>query len=485
VNASANPEKFFEEHGVSPKVWKARPYGVYTPTDPGAVREAYTSLPQQGQRAYMTGLSRQSDDEGPIGGLVITRHPPPDMGLQRVFAELRPDRSVKTGPPYCHCHPTKRPTEAPLHPSTGQPLAKRHIHTADAMRKHIERDKAEDDHRGVNTEEIHWHQPRGKYVFPPSPRREKVWHHDHDEVYEGKPEKRSEHVRRHHGGVDLPGSHRHSRMVKDKSKSLARRLDIHPHALANVTQARRVFYGIEGCIKADAILSAGEAVFSVPSVTLWDPPELQQFAEKYLVGKIIVIVPDADWFKNPLVYTQAMLCRSTLRRVRLDALVAAPPIERLKEDIKGVDDFLAADGRIDDLEVIGREAPFLEIAEWVSRHGWRRDRMARDAQVLESLALHAAPSDGTLRVSLRTLARVMGVRVNRVSRGVEDLLEYGAIEVDKPLVTQRGMWRGNYFDPALEWEDRPIITVAPALRAADLPIRRLGEIEGSTLGRAA
>ena len=321
---------------------------------------------------------------------------------------------------------------------------------------------------------------------PPAPTKDVSWAHDHSEAYAGKPGKQDAHVARWHNGVNVAGRHVHSSKRKDESANYAKRLDVHPFALEKFEQAERVFFVIEGCIKADAVLSTGEAVFSVPSVTLWDAPELPQFIEAYLQGKEVVIVPDADWFENAAVKRQAMLCRSFLRSQGLRALVAAPPIEGVKDEIKGVDDYLAAGNSLDDLVVIDREVE-VDYLEWLKgqaptkvlygRRGplelrrqlpgsRRRDGRKRSAEVVEALALHA-DDDGTFSSSLGTLARVVGMHRKRVPRGLNDLVESGAATIDKPLATQSGVHRGNYYDRTLEWVDRPTITVHPDLRAKE------------------
>ena len=135
--------------------------------------------------------------------------------------------------------------------------------------------------------------------------------------------------------VFLPGS------VED-------RIDLHPRSAALLADADRVFFALEGALKNDAILSAGEAVFSVPSVTLWKPEELQRFAKDFLAGKTVFVVPDADWIGNPMVDWQALLVRTYLREALGDALVhiAAPPVEFFHDTgEKGVDDWLGTYGR--------------------------------------------------------------------------------------------------------------------------------------------
>jgi Domain of unknown function (DUF3854) len=389
----------------------------------------------------MTRLARQKD------GIVINRHRAlPEKS--HVYAELRPDTPVRTGPPVWHYHPTVRTNEdvpvIPDGPSAGRELSKHRIYTLEAMQRngHIARDKNPDDHAGVNNVAVHCHIPQGKYLFCP--------------------------------GADH-----------------AKRLDLHPLALPLLESAERVFFVIEGCLKADAVLSQGEAVFSVPSVTLWDAPELPEFIATYLQGREVVIVPDADWYENRAVLTQAMLCRSFLRRHGLGALVAAPPIEGVKEGIKGVDDFLAAGGNLNDLVVIEREVeagrlakflwertPKIEVLGRELRAGRlpgearRRDGRNRNAEVVEALALHA-DVNGRYAAPLRTMARVMRVPIKKVTRAIDDLLDCGAITVDRPLRTQSGVWRGNYFDRAEEWVDRPTITVHPDLRAT-MTCRPLG-----------
>jgi hypothetical protein len=472
---------FFKEHAITPEVGFGRPYVRWTADDPSPVLEAYHWLNRY-QRGYMTYLAVQDN------GVVIVRHAPPDLDLSHVYAELRPDHPVKTGPSRWHCHPSTPPRAVPVipeGPSAGKPLSKRQTYTLDAMIRngHIGRDKGEDDHAGTNCEDVHKHQPRAKYLFPPAPTKDFSWAHDHSEAYAGKSGRRDAHVARWHSGVDVSGRHVHSSKRKDESANYAKRLDVHPLALEKFEQAERVFFVIEGCIKADAVLSTGEAVFSVPSVTLWDAPELPQFIAKHLQGKEVVIVPDADWFEKPAVKRQAILCRSFLRSHGLEkALVAAPPTEGAK-DIKGVDDFLAAGNSLDDLVVLDREVD-VDYLEWLKRQAppkilasglklhrplpgsGRRDGRKRSAEVVEALALHAN-DDGTFSSSLGTLARVVGIHRRRVPRGLDDLLETGAATVDKPLATQSGVWHGNYYDRALEWVDRPTITVHPDLRAKE------------------
>jgi hypothetical protein len=312
-----------------------------------------------------------------------------------------------------HFHGDDRESADLTIPSTGKPLPKRWTHDPMDMDRHIEKK-----HGGVNVQAVHLDENRAKYVFPPG---------------DG-----------------------------------AKRLDVHPTAWPRLMKALRVFFVIEGCIKSDAVLSAGEAVFSVPSVTLWNAPELGAFT-RALIGKAVYIVPDSDWTTNGKVMTQALYCRTHLRRLGVtDTRVAAPPLELYEQDksIKGIDDFLAHGGSVSDLAVLERETGY-GLAEWLAeKRTWRKDKVVRGAEVLETLALHA-DMNGQIRASLRTVASIMGgVHHSRVERGLRDLEECGAVEIEGSLETfarhydrQTRSWVG------WEWKERPPITIAPELRA--------------------
>jgi hypothetical protein len=452
------------ERGISPDVIDGRPYIPWTTEDVVPVQEAYKDLPSA--RSTTTRWARQND------GLLIVRHAPERLPhLAPMWPEMRPNKAIRTKLT-THVHPTVKPKDPPLHPTSGNPLPRRHIHTAKAMAKHIE--KA---HGGVNVEEVHQHWSDGKYLFPPGPK-----------------------ITRHRRWVDQNGAVQTSTYkVKDPHANLAKRIDVHPLAESLFESARCVYFVIEGCLKADAILSRGEAVFSVPSVTLWDAPELEEFASAYLLGKFVVIVPDADWFKNGAVESQALMCRSALRKLGIAAVVAAPPQDFGR---KGVDDFLAAEGVLDDLIVFGRERPHAlkawptetrrsqerihmgHLPTWlihrlrIQADGTetgkyvRHDRLKRNVDVLDASALHAG-FDGTLCGSLTRLAGVMGVDEHQVRRAVEELRDAGALTAVGSLETVRGSWRGEYYDWREDWEQRPTLVLHPDLRYPESKQMRL------------
>jgi hypothetical protein len=467
--ASPGSSQWWEDRGIIPEVRGLR-YQRYLAKDKQPLGDAYDGL-SPAQRGTMTRRAHSTDEDGnPVDGLIIFRHAPQGMSLGRIYPELRPDRPVKTRR-IEHFHGSTKP-EGELLNSKGNPVAKKHIRTAKSMRKHIVKD-----HCGKNVEGVHEYQKYAKYLFPPSPRVSRTFYHEHDEM---RPDRRDAHVAgRYHQGKDQAGRHSHTRMVKDEHESLARRIDVHPLlSREKFENADRVFFALEGCIKSDAIFSAGEVVFSVPSVTLWQAEELRDFLESYsLIGKTVIIVPDSDWADNPAVFTQAMLCRSMLRTFGVNALVAAPPADADGKK-QGVDDFLGkGKGKLDDLLIIDRQPP-VGLEQWLLRHkpNHNMQGIKRDAEVLDALARHAG-SNGKIQPPLLTLTRILGMdNVRQAQRAIESLLKTGAIKTDGSLETVRGQWKGNFYSYDEDWEERPTITIHRELRAHELPQMSLGNL---------
>jgi hypothetical protein len=448
-----NGPDIFTERGIKPEVVASRPYVRWTTGNHKPLEDAWHPHLERERRPFVTKIANQS------GGYVITRHPPPRFGLGPIAAEIRPDAPVITsmlrdGHDHAKVRAYRRSSEL-----LAEHLRKKHG-PEDPVRLGKEASFIDG---GRNVEG--WHAHPAKYVFCPSPRVEKD-----------------------------------GRWVKGKGS--AQRLDVHPHAVALLEEADRVFFGIEGCLKADAILSRGEAVFSVPSVTCWDAPELEDFARAYLTGRTVYIVPDADWYDNPLVLCQAMLCRSFLRERGINAWVAAPPSD--PKDVKGnpvykgVDDFLGTPKfGVDGLDVIGREAP-PAIEEWAQEQPGRVDGARRNADLLQVLSLHARRGDGTIYKSIPTLSRLMRASGREMSkrtvhRALDDLLE------SPGLTSPRALWvveddegnRGStdlhepmkvrtrsgheYWTP-VDWEeDRPTLKIASEFRAIEPELRRVGD----------
>ena len=155
------------------------------------------------------------------------------------------------------------------------------------------------------------------------------------------------------------------------------------------------------------MLSQDEAVFSVPAVTQWRVDEMADFVV-LPEGQTVFIVPDADWKRKWQVRRQAIQCYSYLRGFGLERVfVAAPPVdadglplEGPYGEMKGVDDFLGAGNKLDQLVVVRRELPEefdaweAKIAELAKEHGRGRylEGVRRDAEVLRATSLSAGIS---------------------------------------------------------------------------------------------
>lgn len=471
MNETRNPD-FFADRGIPEEIWRARPYVWWTPEDPTPATELFARL-DPGQRAFVAKLVHQAP------GYAIVRRPPPmTPPLADIYPELRPLEPVRTQGPRTHWHGDGEPPAdllwyqtVPGTRTTWQP----HI---DRPKDHPERARP-DEHRGVNTEELHEHQALAKYVFPSGARMTGAYVHTHEDGWKRtaaavRPAKREAHIDRQHEGHDVAGVHTHEVRVPDPdAPAMAKRLDVHPMAVQKIIDEPVVFFVIEGCIKADAVLAAGAAVFSVPSVSLWACDELKRFAIDYLRDKVVVIVPDADWTSNDAVINQARMCQAALYRLDVPEIhVAAPPPTLGDRATKGVDDFIGAGGHLEDLLVIDSEPPEA-IHDYVLQMGVRRDRARRDEAVIWALSTYTGPN-GKFAAPLRTLARLMGMGEMSVSRSIRDLEDVGALTVDGD-VTLDNIAR-DYFSRQRDWKARPTIILAPELRSADRPEQRLGDL---------
>jgi hypothetical protein len=387
-------------HGIDPMVWNAREVWRYGEGDAATVWAAVSRFLPSSKKGTITRWVNQT------GGLVMPKTAVP--GGPDIAPQLRPDNPITTdlrpGPYTFH---GELGDEWPTTPN-GKPLLRQHVWEPDRQEtlRHIAKH-----HGGVNTSEVHRHgKGDGKYVF-------------------------------------LPGA-------KEA------RIDLHPFARALLPTARRVFFVLEGALKNDAVLSAGETVFSVPSVTLWRrrtevvPSELIAFARQHLGDKMVFVIPDADWAENDAVRWQAHLVREYLREVLGDTAVhiAAPPLSFFKDTReKGVDDWLGTPGQawarenghvpgIDGLEIFGKEITrprprgFGSFADAVRGdiRMWPRE----EAHALTMLSL-LGPQH---RRSLAGLASVMDVSGSghdeRALRVLQRLVERQAIAVNGSLAVE-------------------------------------------------
>jgi hypothetical protein len=453
------------KRGVSRQVWEARGYVPYFGSehpdyDPDTVKRVLGAFDlSSGQKGTYTRFTNSAADElgrrGYGGGLMMLKHPVP--GAPSVLPQLRPEHELETGKVIWHDHDRA---------FRGNP---------EGLARHLEKE-----HLGVDQPGLHDHDRRAKYLLPTRKYEPCSHHHSTDPRYRGARglEKLCGHLRKHHRLTIQPwererlawlrdnfpqGEHEHRRPARNQH--IADRLDIHPSALERLLtdDGGRVFFALEGCIKADSILAhliatnTPGSVFNVPSVTLWKAPELTRFANEYLSGRLVVIVADADWHDNTQVVRQALLCREYLRDLDIEAHVAAPPADQDDEGNlkhKGVDDFLSAGGSLEDLVVVDREALF-------------------------SLALYTS-KEGQIRSSTRGLATLLGTRRDAecVRDKLQSYIDLGLLTSDRELSLSENEWTDNRH---LEWtgdnpESWPTLTVHEDFRYTER-ILRLGDFE--------
>jgi hypothetical protein len=299
--------------------------------------------------------------------------------------------------------------------------------------------------------------------------RERAWH-----------EAGRHHVDQETGKVFLPvdGQHTHDDTLRAKylltPGDTGKRLDCHPST--EWGNAHRVFFSLEGTLKNDAIVSAGEAAFNVPSVTLWNVEEEEYEAEwetdaggeVYLAGRAfmanelhdfaarlagtpVVVVCDSDWAHNAAVRRQAFATVLALQTAGVPAVAAAPPEgrdlgwnhavtgHRMRAKL-GVDDFLAAGGRLGEMRAV---VPVGVRGLQELRNRLRRRRRKHKAEamthVAEQLVMVATSDHVAEAASGRIAARLgmpsgriaarLGMPQQTVTDHVNDLIEDGELEV--------------------------------------------------------
>jgi hypothetical protein len=288
---------------------------------------------------------------------------------------------------------------------------------------------------------------------------------------------------------DVWEAHEHFLTVK-ASYNDAARIDVHPWAMETLRGAPVIFAGMEGCLKADAMLSAilrdrlDASVYSFPSVTLGKCPELPRFADEFLQGKTVIAVLDADWAdpsKEGAVENQGRIYQARLLALNVPKVhLAAPPLDSGQ---KGVDDFLGiGEGNLSELVCIDVQAPELEaIEQWIMSNSpiVRFSAVRKAAHILRSMAVFSGSSKA-LSVTLSCMANVMDIPVQTVSDHLARFQQWGAVEVDGELDTGPS-WFGGF-----DWEHRPTIRLIPdVMQATVLPERELIDVLGpSFFGRS-
>jgi len=445
--------EFRWEHGISEEVWRRRGYARYASADELIAIDPGYALISRGRVEWRT----------KVPGLAILRRPLPGTAGPTPLAELRPDEPLVTKVQY-HGHDFDDPDHehdwddpfVPCHQGrSGQPRTL-------PRRKDCDRDH-------------HKHAETAKYIFVPGELVERVslradlpWVRGEPFTQEVLDRRRVEQrraedalservggnvrgendrvwleqvVRREVGlplwprrprgaeetvklgKVDIDGTtYELTSTLRKARESESMRVDINPLGLEMLPEAERIYLGLEGCIKADAILSAvireGEraSAVSVPSVTLW--PRHADFYDSDLrvlaeMGKDVVLVVDADWSapknKGAVLAQASQVAHSLAVYGVKQVCVAGPPGPE-----KGADDYLATPGAsLSRFVVIAQRdsGPDRERLQESFRAGQVSFTVA--AAVVDTVHRRSNPHDGKARATSEQLAREIRERQPR------------------------------------------------------------------------
>jgi hypothetical protein len=456
------PEAFFAEHGISPQLG-ARHLRRWEGKDKEPIRSAYQDESKD-RRDWWARIAERTD------GWVMNAYAPPGLGLTPILAQLRPDDPVATEGITAwdwELHPTKRlhPNARPVIPECitreGVPVwssrldgrtSRARAYKRAKMSGHVDR-KAKDAPR---------HLAELNGPFAP------IVHGGHDDG---------------HSGSNCEYVHAHQDVAKYMLNRDGKRVNMYPEAVSRFGAADVVYLILEGKLKHLACLTyiiehdLRAACVDVASVTLWNCPELVAVALRYLVGKTVVIVADADGHDNPNVMQQSFLLERQLASLGISAVVALPPDDRDARGellCKGLDDYLAAGGRLEDLVVYGRQMSNRAVVNAALREADIAEAdMGRLAEAVELLAyfaferkkkvfhLDGPPTEriipeGRLKMgldALEAIAQAIGSDRWRIIADAELLKEHGIIKINKPLTTEPNQYAGG--KPRREWRKRP------------------------------
>lgn len=241
----------------------------------------------------------------------------------------------------------------------------------------------------------------------------------------------------------------------------ASRMEAHrdPQNIKNLTEGNgRVYFVMEGQIKADAVLSQIKkedpkaAVVSVPSVTAWNEKEVSWATNKYFKGRDVVLIPDADGVTNDAVVKQA---RTLSGRMVKDGAgrvtVASPPLVKNKrgklevEDVwyptgvkdgrKGVDDHIGIGrGTLGDLTFNDTPRVKFDLSKETGSRRLRPNSVKNATTTLEAVS-DLSGERGAGRISKKSISKATGLPESSVHDSLKTLEKKGYIK------------RTDIFDP--------------------------------------
>ena len=287
--------------------------------------------------------------------------------------------------------------------------------------------------------------------------------------------------------------------VFPKGAGNAARIEVHqdPQNIKNLTQGKgRVYFVMEGNIKADAALSAVKkedpkaAVLSVPSVTAWPKDETDWVASKYLKGREVVLIPDADGVTNKAVTNQATKLAGKLRSNGVEnVLVAAPPLARTKggklfvqeltlpsgakDARKGLDDHLGLGrGTLGDLTYADTKPPNFDLTQALTEKRVRRTAIPNANKAMNAIS-DLAGDRGAGRISYDSVSDYTGLSPTSARDSTRLLEKHGIIKIHH--IFEPSLLGEGRREPAMEYDEIKRITRKAGVSIPDLDIRFVSE----------
>lgn len=272
----------------------------------------------------------------------------------------------------------------------------------------------------------------------------------------------------------------------------ASRMEAHqdPQNIKNLTEGNgRVYFVMEGQIKADAVLSQVKkedpkaAVVSVPSVTAWNEKEVAWATDKYFKGRDVVLIPDADGVTNDAVVKQAKTLQGRMLNGGAGTVtVASPPLIKNKrgqlevEDIwyptgvkdgrKGVDDHIGlGKGTLGDLTFNDTPRPKFDLSKETGTKKLRSNSVKNAETTLEALS-DLAGENGTGRISKKAISKTTGLPESSVHDALKTLEKKGYIkryDIFDPKALENGR-----REPTMEFDEIKRITKKAGVSIPDL-----------------
>jgi hypothetical protein len=232
----------------------------------------------------------------------------------------------------------------------------------------------------------------------------------------GNPRRRKESTRRlcmapkpHHHVHGCGAEFKYTKYVFPAGKGKAKRIDAHPWVRDLWMDTGSIFFELEGVLKADALLSRGYVALSVPSVTLWDGPDLDLILPVLAERDAVFFFTDSDWYtgKGSLaVCKQGRRCFRRMRAAGVNAFWAAPPQPAPREKRLGLDDYLGRGGSLGECVVIEVRDEEADLSPWFPDGNANSKRT--DMQVLRWLRYHCTPR-GDVAAQAAEITRDTGI----------------------------------------------------------------------------